>query len=204
MIQSKRFGSTNRDPVFSFPFHHNARHGEANIIHPTIQRKVRILALIALYGGLLASCIHGTLCYFGTASSASIRPWITGEIALMILGLTTHSVLGMYRAPKLDICRIAALLFLLLGFGVGALAFIFPGGIVFFSIISILMVSVSLFLYSFIGVISMQAPKVTCPVCNHITKLLGMRDRCRGCAVILSLDPSDQQPIREENHIHQP
>ena len=55
-------------------------------------------------------------------------------------------------------------------------------------ILSVVFLIFSTIIYTFSGVLSLQAPVITCPNCNNKTKILGKSDRCSFCKVTLSFE----------------
>jgi hypothetical protein len=97
----------------------------------------------------------------------------------------------MLLAGKLNKIRTFGMLLIFVGFGVMYLGFLWPKLMPLFFILGMLFVFVSVGLYFWTGMLSTQAEKVVCPVCNKETKMLGKRDECMYCKAILSLDPKD-------------
>lgn len=96
----------------------------------------------------------------------------------------------MIWASKINKVRTLALLLIFLGIGVMYFGFVWPGAMVFFFFLGILVIFSSVGLYFWIGILSTQAVQVECPKCGRMTKILGKMDQCPYCKVYLSLDPA--------------
>ncbi|MCS1352789.1 YgzB family protein [Mechercharimyces sp. CAU 1602] len=90
---------------------------------------------------------------------------------------------------KLNKIRTFALLLIFIGFGIMYLGFLWPKAMPIFFIFGMLAVFASVGIYFWIGTLSTNAPKVKCPQCHRVTKLLGKTDECMYCKAILSVDP---------------
>jgi hypothetical protein len=97
----------------------------------------------------------------------------------------------MLLSGKLNKIRTFALFLILVGIGVMYMGWIWRNGMALFFALGMLLVCASVGIYFWIGILSIQAIKVVCPVCGKETKILGKRDQCMHCKGILSLDPKD-------------
>lgn len=97
----------------------------------------------------------------------------------------------MLLSGKINKIRTFALLLIFIGVGIMYLGFVWPGYMLFFFILGLLSTFVSVGIYFWIGIISTHSAKVICPECKKETKILGKRDQCMYCKVILSVDPKD-------------
>jgi putative effector of murein hydrolase LrgA (UPF0299 family) len=97
----------------------------------------------------------------------------------------------MLLSGKLNTIRTFALFLILFGVGVMYIGWIWTRFMVLFFVLGVLFVCASVGIYFWIGVLSIQAIRVFCPVCGKETKVLGKKDQCMHCKEILSLDPKD-------------
>ncbi|WP_347239804.1 DUF2614 family zinc ribbon-containing protein [Polycladospora coralii] len=97
----------------------------------------------------------------------------------------------MLLSGKLNKIRTAALLLVFISIIVMYLGFVWPAVMSIFIALGLILISVSVGIYFWIGVLSTHAPHVMCPVCQKKTKVLGKKDECSHCKAILSLDPND-------------
>jgi hypothetical protein len=108
----------------------------------------------------------------------------------MVYSILTKEAAIMIWASKINKVRTLALLLTFLGIGVMYFGFVWPGWMVFFLFLGILVIFSSVGLYFWIGILSLQAVQVECPKCGRMTKILGKVDQCPYCKVYLSLDPA--------------
>jgi hypothetical protein len=97
----------------------------------------------------------------------------------------------MLLSGKLNKIRTFALFLILVGIGVMYIGWIWANWMALFFALGMLLVCASVGIYFWIGILSLQAIKVVCPVCGKETKILGKKDQCMHCKEILSLDPRD-------------
>jgi hypothetical protein len=97
----------------------------------------------------------------------------------------------MLLSGKLNKIRTFALLLIFLGFGVMDIGFLLPSWIALFFALGLIFELASVGIYFWVGILSTQALRVTCPECGKDTKVLGRRDQCMHCKAILSVDPKD-------------
>lgn len=95
----------------------------------------------------------------------------------------------MLFSNKINKLRTFALLFLLLGFGLMYLGFLWPSLHSLFFILGLIVTLGGVGIYFWTGMLSVQAVQVKCPKCGKTTKILGKMDQCAYCKVYLSLDP---------------
>jgi len=55
-------------------------------------------------------------------------------------------------------------------------------------VIGCLMILWSVFIYFRVGAMSMKIPTITCPKCNHATKVMGVEDACAYCHAPIQLE----------------
>jgi len=102
-----------------------------------------------------------------------------------------------WKASKISSLRTWGLLLVMLGLGlcvfgtIGIIMFGQAGKIIagFFMVIGIIACLVSMAVYFWVGMVSTNAPVITCPECGKNTKMLGETDRCMYCHTILTLNP---------------
>ncbi len=98
----------------------------------------------------------------------------------------------MLLSGKLNKIRTFALLLIFLGVGVMYLGFLLPSLMAVFLAFGMIFVLGSVGIYFWVGILSTQALRITCPVCGKDTKVLGRKDQCIHCKAILSVDPKDK------------
>lgn len=99
----------------------------------------------------------------------------------------------MLLSGKLNKIRTVALILIFVSFGIMYLGFVWPSYMAIFLAIGMIVTCISVGIYFWIGILSTQSVKVTCPSCEKVTKILGKRDQCMFCSAILSLDPKDKK-----------
>ena len=104
----------------------------------------------------------------------------------------------MLLSGKLNKIRTFALLLIFLGVGVMYIGFLFPSWMALFITFGMIFVLGSVGIYFWVGILSTQALRVSCPECGKPTKVLGRRDNCMHCKAILSIDPKDAPENNKE------
>lgn len=90
---------------------------------------------------------------------------------------------------KLNKFRTIAMLLIFIGVILMYIGLLWRPGLFVFLTLGILMLAFSTIIYIFAGTLSNGAPKVVCPRCNRITKVIGKTDECLFCGVTLTFDP---------------
>ncbi|WP_051272107.1 DUF2614 family zinc ribbon-containing protein [Shimazuella kribbensis] len=104
----------------------------------------------------------------------------------------------MLLSGKLNKIRTFALLLIFLGVGVMYIGFLIPSWMALFIAFGMVFVLGSVGIYFWVGILSTQSLRVTCPECGKHTKVLGRRDQCMHCKAILSVDPKDAPETKKE------
>jgi len=115
-----------------------------------------------------------------------------------------------WKASKISTLRTWGLLLVMLGLGlcvfgtVGIIMFGQAGKIIagIFMVIGIITCLVSMGVYFWVGMVSTNAPVITCPECNKHTKMLGETDRCMYCHTVLTWNPdkaTSKTPVEAES-----
>ncbi len=94
----------------------------------------------------------------------------------------------MLFAGKINTFRTIALLLIFLGFSVMYIGLLWPPAVFVFMGLGLLFFLLSTAIYVWIGTLSSNAPRVVCPRCGKVTKVLGMTDRCMFCKTTLTFD----------------
>jgi len=112
--------------------------------------------------------------------------------------MTKWRVFGMLFSGKLNKLRTIAMLLIFLGIGLMYAGLLWRPGLYVFLSLGILMFILSTAVYILAGTLSNMAPKVVCPRCQRVTKVVGKTDECLFCGVTLTFDPK-YAPKEEEN-----
>lgn len=108
----------------------------------------------------------------------------------------------MLFSGKLNKMRTIAMALIFLGIALMYVGLLWRPGLYFFLALGIVMFGLSTGLYILAGTLSNGAPKVVCPRCQRVTKVIGKTDECLYCGVTLTFDPA--YAPKEENAPQQP
>lgn len=103
----------------------------------------------------------------------------------------------MLFSGKLNKLRTIAMLLIFLGIALMYVGLLWRPGLFVFLTLGVLMFILSTAVYIMAGTLSNSAPKVVCPRCQRITKVVGKTDECLFCGVTLTFDP--RYAPKEEN-----
>ncbi len=108
----------------------------------------------------------------------------------------------MLFSGKLNKFRTIAMLLIFAGVIVMYIGLLWRPGLYVFLTLGLLMLLFSMIIYIMAGTLSNSAPKVVCPRCKRVTKVIGMTDECLFCGATLTFDP--KYAPKEENAPQQP